>query len=121
MLPDLDREQAGGVSNGSGSSLAGAHVGDHPAFTASFGVTDSTCGDRLDQLLQLADAALYAAKESGRDRIVINDARADEPTTAAAPETSNRTAPRAHGRGSFAPLHPGIDEEDPHPSGLEIR
>ena len=121
VVPDLDRHHAGGVLERIRSRLAGSHDGGHPAFTASFGLTDSTRADTLDQLLQLADAALYAAKESGRDRIVINDARPDEPTTAAAPETSDRSAPRAHGRGSFAPLHPGIDEEDPHPSGLEIR
>ena len=38
-----------------------------PTFTASFGISDSTMGHRMDQLMRLADEALYAAKQRGRD------------------------------------------------------
>lgn len=45
-----------------------------PAFTASFGVADSTMGSGFDQLVRIADDALYQSKESGRDRVTIGDA-----------------------------------------------
>lgn len=41
-------------------------------MTASFGVSTyrPRSGETMDQLLQRADEALYAAKEGGRDRAV---------------------------------------------------
>jgi diguanylate cyclase (GGDEF)-like protein/PAS domain S-box-containing protein len=51
--------------------LGRSHHGGHPPFTASFGVTDSTSGETLQQLLQIADRALYLSKEDGRDRVTI--------------------------------------------------
>ena len=47
--------------------------GDTPAFTASFGVIDSATVGNLELLIRSADEALYAAKEAGRDRVVIGD------------------------------------------------
>ncbi len=44
-----------------------------PAFTASFGVADSTMGRGIDQLVKMADGALYRAKRGGRDRAEIAD------------------------------------------------
>lgn len=44
------------------------------AFTASFGVADSTMGTSFDQLVRIADDALYQSKEAGRDRVTIGDA-----------------------------------------------
>ena len=49
------------------------HHGGHPPFTASFGISDSTQGDSLQRLIQLADAALYASKNAGRDRVTVSD------------------------------------------------
>ncbi|GKS94868.1 diguanylate cyclase [Acidovorax sp. SUPP2825] len=46
--------------------------------TASFGVADSgRHGLVLDQLLSEADAAMYRAKETGRNRVVLAEPRAD--------------------------------------------
>ena len=47
-----------------------------PAFTASFGVADSTMSRESGALIQMADAALYEAKSRGRDRAAIADSLA---------------------------------------------
>lgn len=44
-----------------------------PVFTASFGVTDTSAAQTLAELLSQADAALYRAKATGRDTVVIAD------------------------------------------------
>jgi diguanylate cyclase (GGDEF)-like protein len=46
--------------------------GDAPRFTASFGIAHSTDADDNADLVQRADAALFAAKDAGRDRICID-------------------------------------------------
>ncbi len=40
-------------------------------ITASFGVSEFEPGQTLDQLLYVADMALYQAKRTGRDRVVV--------------------------------------------------
>jgi diguanylate cyclase (GGDEF)-like protein len=40
-------------------------------FTASFGIADSTLAGTLDEIVSIADVALYRAKTEGRDRGVI--------------------------------------------------
>jgi len=74
VVPDLNRHQAVSVLERIRERLAAAHTGGHPAFTSSFGMTDSTCAESLEQILHLADAALYDAKDAGRDCIMISDA-----------------------------------------------
>ncbi|HSO97277.1 MAG TPA: GGDEF domain-containing protein [Acidimicrobiia bacterium] len=46
--------------------------GDTPTFTASFGVAHSSDAADLDDLVQRADRALFAAKDAGRDRICLD-------------------------------------------------
>lgn len=50
-------------------ALAGGSV---PAFTCSFGVTDSTAGRTLGELVEVADVALLSAKRDGRNRIMVD-------------------------------------------------
>ena len=46
--------------------------GSIPPFTASFGVADSVDATGFEDLVQVADAALFQAKRQGRDRVVID-------------------------------------------------
>jgi diguanylate cyclase (GGDEF)-like protein len=73
--PGLDAEGLAARLEGVRSELAASLVAnDCPPVTASFGVVDSSRADSLPTMLRLADAALYDAKEQGRDRIVIGSA-----------------------------------------------
>jgi diguanylate cyclase (GGDEF)-like protein len=60
-----------------------------PAFTASFGIADSSMSNQSGDLIQLADVALYQAKASGRDRACIADPSTQEvhPTVRRAEQT----------------------------------
>ena len=57
--------------------------GDLPAVTASFGVADSTMSPLLEDMIRIADRALYAAKDAGRDCVRLgrssDAARTDRP------------------------------------------
>ncbi|MBI1372337.1 MAG: diguanylate cyclase [Phycisphaera sp.] len=45
---------------------------DVPAYTASFGVADTTIGDTFEDRLNAADEALLQAKRDGRDRVIYH-------------------------------------------------
>lgn len=62
--------------------------GDVPAFTASFGLADSRCADGYGDVLRLADAAMFRAKQAGRDRLVIADEDLSDPAATTIPEPS---------------------------------
>ncbi|MFN0026053.1 MAG: diguanylate cyclase [Acidimicrobiales bacterium] len=53
------------------SLMVEAAHGDLPAFTSSFGVADSTMTPLLEDMVRIADRALYAAKDAGRDCVRI--------------------------------------------------
>lgn len=48
-------------------------TGDVPSFTVSYGLADSKFATDFDEVLRTADAAMFRAKEAGRDRLVIAD------------------------------------------------
>jgi len=75
VFPERSVEQAAGALERLRQelllALASATV---PGFTASFGLTHSHQAASLEELCQIADAALFRAKREGRDRIVADDA-----------------------------------------------
>ena len=73
LLPGLDAARAVEVLERFRILLADATLLHPPAFTASFGVTDTRQPDSLAGLIRRADAALYQAKAQGRDCIVVDE------------------------------------------------
>jgi len=53
----------------------GRWLGAH-GLTVSIGLTVSVAGDTVGRMLRRADSALYEAKATGRDRVVVRDAGA---------------------------------------------
>ena len=74
-FPTLDAEQGAALLERMRVVLSGTlATADTPAFTASFGVVDSSAARNLEDLIRLADEALMAAKAAGRDRVHIASA-----------------------------------------------
>lgn len=76
LMPDTDQQTALAVAGRLRDAVAQAEVrgadGTTVPFTVSIGVSAVAGGGRqLDELLSRADAALYQAKEGGRDRVVV--------------------------------------------------
>ncbi len=76
LLPETGSEQARLVAERirEGCSELGLELGpgQSVSFTVSLGISEAGPGDQsLTQLMARSDAALYQAKESGRDRVVL--------------------------------------------------
>ncbi|WP_158206792.1 GGDEF domain-containing protein [Pseudoduganella flava] len=77
LLPETDLKRALGVAHRIQAMLREACAGDLPSCTASIGVAvQSDPAEGLEPLMSRADAALYRAKENGRDRIEAGRAAA---------------------------------------------
>lgn len=76
VFPETSAIEASAILERVRSNLALAlRRSDEAMFTVSFGVASfPQHGASLDELLHEADAALYRAKEAGRDRIILADA-----------------------------------------------
>ncbi len=75
LLKDCNLEQAMGIAEKIRAAVLEADFGlrpatDKEAVTVSLGVTQHRSGEGVDAILARADAALYRAKESGRNRTV---------------------------------------------------
>ena len=73
VLPTVDVHGAVDVAERIRQALdATTGRGDTPTFTASFGIAHSVDASDLDDLVQRADGAMFAAKAAGRDRICLD-------------------------------------------------
>lgn len=71
LLPETDKAAASGLAERLRKGIAALEVGHLPKTTISMGVaTFPEDGRTAEELLQKADAALYAAKEKGRNHVV---------------------------------------------------
>ena len=78
LLPETDADQAMALANRLRAAVEDLHLGSLPApITISIGISQLLAGETtLDAALSRADQALYAAKRSGRNRVVHFDAAA---------------------------------------------
>jgi len=83
ILPRAGAAEAVTVAERLRDRLSGQRWPDHPELTvtASFGVSElSMCEESTaERMVELADKALYIAKQSGRDRVMIIHDNGDEP------------------------------------------
>lgn len=72
LFPERNAEEAGvALERVQEELLVALAAGSVPGFTSSFGVADTTDGVVLEELLEAADRALFAAKHQGRDRVLL--------------------------------------------------
>ena len=72
FLPETVKEAAFVLADRLRKGVSEIKVGKLPPVTISLGIaTFPDDGKNIDDLLQRADAALYAAKENGRDQVVV--------------------------------------------------
>lgn len=72
VLPGMSARESVSILDRIRTDLAVACArGDGPLFTVSIGVVDTNAGTGLGTLIGLADQCLYAAKEAGRDRVIV--------------------------------------------------
>lgn len=99
LFPDADRTVAAAacerIRDALRVELQGATV---PLFTASFGVADHEHAPSVDELLEVADQAMFHAKAAGRDCVVVADG-----SPAPVPPSADQAA--AHG----LPAAPVVD------------
>lgn len=72
MLAGVNAQEGARALDRVREALAGTMLrGSVPPFTVSFGIADSSMSPDREDLLRLADDALYAAKRAGRNRVQV--------------------------------------------------
>ena len=71
LAPGVRAEQAVVLAEALWQILREEPIEGAGAITASFGVTDWRAGESAASMLTRVDAAVYQAKQEGRDRVVI--------------------------------------------------
>ena len=84
LLPEAEESRAAEIAERLRLSVASTPIplerNQHFRFFVSIGVTNLLAGDQnVDDMLKRADAALYAAKNAGRNRVVCSSAASPEP------------------------------------------
>jgi diguanylate cyclase (GGDEF)-like protein len=81
LLPGSDLEQSAQLAERLREAVAGNDVAGGVDITMSFGVGASHNGEPFDyaEVFKMADAALYRAKRSGRDRVCLSEAETATP------------------------------------------
>jgi diguanylate cyclase (GGDEF)-like protein/PAS domain S-box-containing protein len=115
VMPGLRRRGAVAVLERLRERLAESHTGSHPKFTSSFGVTDSDEAGDLEELIHIADAALYEAKAAGRDAIKIGKPSLSLDDARAPDSQEPVEEPAKASRRKTVPLHDAVAEEEPAP------
>ncbi|HEY7510653.1 MAG TPA: GGDEF domain-containing protein, partial [Vicinamibacteria bacterium] len=69
LLPDTPEDAAAGVAEELRQAIAATALLDGKVVTASLGVAAARPDDTVESWLRAADAAMYAAKEAGRNRV----------------------------------------------------
>lgn len=97
VLPRTDLDGAARWAERARSTLAARRApGLGRSVTASFGVAEFRAGESADDLLARADAALYAAKAAGRDRVARAAAQDQAEPTVGAPGPSEELPDFGH-------------------------
>ncbi len=82
LLPETSVERARNMAEDMRSAIAAREIdidGTILRATCSFGVAVAEPGAKIDDVLRRADAALYAAKRDGRNRVSVHEAETPAP------------------------------------------
>jgi len=104
-LPDADAQAAVEVMERIRTHLARTVSEGNTTFTASFGVSDSTAGGSLQEIIQRADVGLYEAKANGRDQVRVGTPGGVRHTLSGRSNGSRAATPA---------LHRAVSEEEGH-------